>query len=258
MKKGVLLLVLVVAGCADIGAGSGSNSSVGGPVVESEARDKAKVFTELGFAYFSRGQMKVALEQSRKAISADNRYGPAYNLLGLVYMELDEDKLAEENFRKAIELDHADSEAHNNYGWFLCTRARYDDGLTQFTEALRNPLYDKPEVAMTNSGLCSEKKGDLHKAESYYNKALKLQPDAPQATIKLAGLYFRKGDLNEAQRLLTRYQQIAPPTAESVWLGLRIERKLGDKNQEAAYNLQLRRDFPNAPETQLLLQGQYE
>jgi type IV pilus assembly protein PilF len=178
--------------------------------------------------------------------------------LGLVYMELDENKLAEENFRKAIDLDRADSDAHNNYGWFLCTRGRYDEGLEQFTDALRNPLYDKPEQAMTNSGLCSEKKGDLKQAEAYYNKALKLQPNASQPIIKLADLNFRRDNLNEAQRLLTRYQEVSPPTAESLWLGVRIERKLGDKNQEAFYNQQLRRRFPDAPETKLLLQGQYE
>jgi len=173
-------------------------------------------------------------------------------------MDLDDDKLAEENFRKAIDLERTDSDAHNNYGWFLCTRARYDEGQTQFTEAIRNPLYDKPEQAMTNSGLCSEKKGDLKQAEAYYLKALKLAPNAPQPTIKLADLNFRKGNLNEAQRLLTRYQEISPPTAESLWLGLRIERKLGDRNQETTYYQQLRRRFPDAPETKLLLQGQYE
>jgi type IV pilus assembly protein PilF len=260
MKKGLWLLALVLAGCAEFGGSSGgsSASSVGGPVVETEARARAKVYTELGFAYFGRGQMKVALDEARKAITVDSRYGPAYNLLGLVYMELGEDKLAEENFRKTIDLERTDSDAHNNYGWFLCTRARYDEGLAQFAEAMRNPLYDKPEQALTNSGLCSEKKGDLRQAEAYYNKALKLQPNAPQPLIKLADLNFRKGNLNEAQRLLTRHSEISPPSAESLWLGLRIERKLGDRNQEALYNQQLRRRFPDAPETQLLLRGQYE
>jgi type IV pilus assembly protein PilF len=260
MKKGAWLLALaVLAGCADMGGGSASSSpSMSGPVVETEARARAKVFTELGFAYFSRSQMKVALDEARKAIAAENRYGPAYHLLGLIYMELEEDKLAEENFRKAIDLDRADSDAHNSYGWFLCTRVRYDEGLKEFTEAMRNPLYDKPEQAMTNSGLCSEKKGDFKQAESYYNKALKLAPNAPLPVIKLASLHFRNGNLNEAQRLLTRHQQISPPTAEALWLGLRIERKLGDRAQEAVYNQQLRRNFPEAPETQLLLRGQYE
>ncbi len=257
MKKGVWLLVLALAGCAQTGDFS-SPSSTGAVQVETESRAKAKVFVELGFAYFNRGQMKVALDEARKSITADNRYGPAYNLLGLIYMDLAEDKLAEENFRKALELERADSDAHNNYGWFLCTRGRYDEGFTQFTEAMRNPLYDRPEQAMTNAGLCSEKKGDLKQAEAYYNKAQKLQPNAPLPVIKLAELGFRKGDINEAQRMLTRYQEVSAPTAESLWLGLRIERKLGDKGQEAFYNQQLRKRFPDSPETRLLLQGQYE
>ncbi len=259
MKKAVWLLALaVVAGCADMGAGSFSNSTMSAPVVETEARARAKVFTELGFAYSRLGQMKVALDEARKAIAAENRYGPAYHLLGLIYMELEEDKLAEENFRKALDIDRADSDAHNSYGWFLCTRGRQDEGLAQFTEALRNPLYDKPELALTNAGLCSERKGELKQAESYYNKALKLAPNAPLPVIKLAGLNFRSGNLNEAQRLLARHQEISPPTSEALWLALRIERKRGDKAQEAVYNQQLRRNFPNAPETQLLLRGQYE
>lgn len=259
-KRAGLLLLALLAGCAGIEGGttSGGEVRLSAPVVETEARAKAKVFTELGFAYFGRGQMKVALDEARKAIATDGRYGPAYNLLGLVYMELEEDRLAEENFRKAIDIDRADSDAHNNYGWFLCTRGRYDEGLREFTEAMRNPLYEKPELAMTNSGLCSERKGDLRQAEAYYNKALKLAPNAPLPLIKLANLQYRNGNLGEAQRLLARHQEISPPTAESLWLALRIERKLGDKGQEAVYNQQLRRRFPDAPETQLLLRGQYE
>lgn len=259
MKKlAGLLMFLALAGCAQLGGGESSSSSVGASPVESEARSRAKAFTELAGAYFSRGQMKIALDEVRKALQSDNTYGPAYNVLALIYMELAEDKLAEENFRKAIDLDRADSESHNNYGWFLCTRARYDEGLNQFTAALRNPLYAKPEQSMTNAALCNEKKGDLKQAEAYYNKAIKLQPDYGLAIIKLADLQFRQGNLNEAQRLLSRYQEVSQPTAQSLWLGVRLERKLGDKSQQAAYNLQLRKLFPDSVEAQLLSKGQYE
>jgi type IV pilus assembly protein PilF len=226
--------------------------------VETEARAKARAFTDLAGAYFSRGQMKVALDEVRRAIQSDSGYGPAYNVLGLIYMELAEDKLAEENFRKATDLDRTDSEAHNNFGWFLCTRGRYDEGLNQFSDALRNPLYAKPEQAMTNAALCNEKKGDLKQAEVYYNKALKLQPDFGMALVKLADLQFRQGNLNEARKLLTRHQEVSPPTPESLWLGVRLEHKFGDRSQEAAYNLQLRKRFPDSPEAQLLIRGQYE
>jgi type IV pilus assembly protein PilF len=242
----------LLAGCATQPGGGASTEA------DSGDRQRARAFTDLASAYFARDQYKIALDELRKAITADSRYGPAYNVYGQVYMELAEDKLAEENFRRAIELDRSDSAAHNNFGWFLCTRGRYDEGLEQFSLALRNPLYTQPEQAMANAGLCAEKKGDLALAEANLLKSLKLQPDNPVTVLKLAGLYFRQGRLLEAQRQLGRHAELAPPTAESLWLGVRLERKLGDRAQEAAYGLQLRKRFSDSNETRLLLMGQYE
>jgi type IV pilus assembly protein PilF len=255
-----LMLLALATGCADLlgeNATSSSPASSTAPAA-TEASSRAKAFTDLAGAYLGRGQLKVALDEVRKAIQADNRYGPAYNVLGLVYMELAEDTLAEENFRKSIDLDRGDSEAHNNYGWFLCTRNRYDEGIAQFTEALRNPLYAHPEQSMTNAGLCSEKKGDTKQAEAYYNKALKLQPDAPLANIKLAALSYKLGKHSDAQRLLARYHDLGQATPESLWLGVRLERDHGDKDQAAAYALQLRKRFPDSEEAQRLARGQFE
>jgi type IV pilus assembly protein PilF len=250
-----LLLVLLLSACANMPAGEGGSA---GAEPDSESRQRARAFTELAGAYYSRNQYKIALDELRKAITADGRFGPAYNVYGLIYMELGEDGLAEENFRRAIELDRNDSEARNNFGWFLCTRGRHDEGLDQFANALRNPLYPFPERAMANAGLCAERKGDLALAEANLLKALKLQPDNANTVIRLAGLNFRQGRLLEAQRLLGRHAELAPPTAESLWLGVRLERRLGDRAQEAAYGLQLRKRFPDSDEARRLLAGQYE
>jgi type IV pilus assembly protein PilF len=252
-----VLAALLLAGCTaqpKEGDGGGATTTVSG----NEGRQRARVFTDLASAYYARANYKIALDELRKAITADNRYGPAYNIYGLIYMELGEDKLADENFRHAIELDRSDSDAHNSYGWFLCTRGRYDEGLEQFSAALRNPLYTKPELAMANAGLCAEMKGDLALAEANLLKSLKLQPDNPPTLLKLAGVYYRQGKLMDAQRLLTRHAELAPPSAESLWLSLRLERKLGDRPQEAAYGLQLRKNFPDSNEARLLQSGQYE
>lgn len=256
MKKWIVLAAAVLlTGCAAQPAGE---NGVPNTQVDSESRQRARAFTDLAHAYLLRGQYKIALDELRKAITADSRFGPAYDVYGLIYMELAEDRLAEENFRRAIELDRSDSEARNNYGWFLCTRGRHDDGLEQFSHALRNPLYAQPELAMANAGLCAERKGDLALAEANLVKSLKLQPDNPNTVIKLAGLYFRQGKLAETQRLLSRHAELAPPTAESLWLGVRLERKLGDRMQEAAYGLQLRKLFPGSEEEQRLRAGQFE
>ena len=48
------------------------------------------------------------------------------------------------------------------------------------------------------------------------------------------------------------------PTAEVIWLALRIERKLGNRDTEARYASQLRRRFVGSPEHRLLTQGQYD
>jgi type IV pilus assembly protein PilF len=221
----------------------------------SEGGKNAKIFTDLAMAYFQRGQYKVALSDVRKAITTDSKYGPAYDVLGLIYMELAEDQLAEENFRKAIELDRMDSEAHNNFGWFLCTRGRYAEGLSQFTDALRNPLYERPEQALANEGLCHEMEGDLANSEASFIKAMKLQPEYPLALIGLAKLKYRQKRYNEALSYLDRYHAVTPPTAASLWLGVRIEHKLGDKAREGEYAGRLHRQFPDSKEDDLMTSG---
>lgn len=257
MKKlAAVFLAVLLGGCAGGGQSFEADSGTGG--VETEARKRAKIYTDLSAAYFARRQLKVALDEARRAITADSGYGPAYNVLALIYMDLGEDGLADENFRKSIDLGRSDSEAYNNYGTFLCTKARFDEGLDQLNQALRNPLYATPEKAMTNAGFCNEKKGDLAQADAYYTRALKLQPDYSPAILRRAELQFRQNNLTESRQLLARYQALARPSAESLWMGARLEHKLGDKTQEAAYQQQLRKLFPESPEAQLLAKGQYE
>jgi type IV pilus assembly protein PilF len=256
-KWTAIVLASLLAGCA-VQPTDGGGNSISGTSADSEIRQRARAFTDLAAAYYTRAQYKVALGELRKAITADKNFGPAYDIYGLIYMELAEDKLAEENFQHAIALDNNDSEARNNFGWFLCMRGRYDEGLNQLYKAFRNPLYSRPEQAMTNAGLCAEMKGDLALAEADLTKSLKLQPDNPNTILKLAGLNFRLGRLPEARQMLDRHAELAPPNAESLWLGVRLERKLGDHAQEVEYATQLHKKFPDSKENQLLMSGQFE
>jgi len=256
-KFAVLLVGLLLGGCAqppgaDL-AGSQQTSAA-----NSEAQNRARIHTELAADYYTRTQYAIALQELRDAISADSTYAPAYNMFGLVYMQLHEDKTAESNFLHAVQLAPNDSETHNNYGWFLCTRGRYDPAVAQFNMALRNPLYPSPERALTNAGVCSLKAGDQEAAIAYFNRALKFQPNQPQALSQLAEIYFRQGRYAESRTLLLHYFDVSRPSAEALWLGVRLMRKMGERNAEANYGFQLRKNFPDAPETHLLLSGQYE
>lgn len=226
---------------------------------EENARlEAARAHTELGSAYFGAGQVGVALEEFTIAIQIYPKYAPAHYMLGLVHMELKEDAQAEAAFRRAIELDPGSSEAYNNYGWFLCQRNRIDEAIRQFTLALKNPRYETPEKAYVNAGICSRKRNDEAAAVDYFERALKVQPNNPLALYHLADIHYRRGDLATAKSLLLRYMKANPPTAEALWLGVRVERRLGDRSAEASYAQMLRQRYPEAPETQLLKAERYE
>jgi len=62
----------------------------------------------------------------------------------------------------------------------------------------------------------------------------------------------------DARKHVSRYNKLVTPTAESLWLALRIERKGGERVAETGYATQLRRRFPGSPEYQALQRGQFE
>jgi type IV pilus assembly protein PilF len=227
--------------------------------IDSVSSERAKIHTELGVSYYQHGQLGVALEELNTAVSADHNYAPAYDALALVYMELQEDERAEANFRQALKLNPNSSETKNNYGLFLCQRGKEKEGMRQFLDALKNPLYPTPDVAYKNAGMCARKAGDMKNAEAYFQRAVKLNPRQAQALYGLAEVSYAHDDYPAAKQYLTRYVAlIENPGPEALWLGARIEHRLGDRTALANYGMQLRRRFPQSPETKAYLDGRFQ
>lgn len=222
---------------------------------DSATLDRARAHTNLGAAYLQKNKLEIALEEFTEAIEIMPTFAMAYNGLAMVRSALKQDAEAEFNFKKAIQLDPSISETYNNYGTFLCSRGRYDESITQFLKAVEDPLYGTPNLAYANAGICSKRNNDIKNAEKYLNKALELQPLTHSAAQHLAEIQLNRGEAGLAKKTLQN-ALVAAPTAETLWLGIRIARLLGDKNNEASYSLELRRKFPHAKETQLLLKGQ--
>jgi type IV pilus assembly protein PilF len=72
----------------------------------------------------------------------------------------------------------------------------------------------------------------------------------------MAEINFARGDYAGAKTYLTRLTQVVVPNAEVLWLGVRVERRLGDRNSEASYALQLRNRFPESKEARALAAGE--
>jgi type IV pilus assembly protein PilF len=222
-----------------------------------DARQRAKAHTDLAAAYYELGNMGVALEEVRIALAADPSYAPAQNVAGLVNFELRDNAGAESSFKRALQLAPNDPDIAHNYGFFLCRTGREQDGLQQYMSAIRNPLYQTPAKTWAAAGRCVEPKNP-NEAETFYDRALKLDPNTLGAMMPYAQLLYRRGQLVDARDLVNRYLKIVQPTAESLWLGVRIERKLGDRGAESQYVTQLRRRFPQSKEYADFMRGNFD
>jgi type IV pilus assembly protein PilF len=252
-----LLLLALLAGCASHSdAPTVETGTIVGEV--GDPRNRAKAHTELGAMYYQRGAMAIALEELRVATAADSGYAPAYSMLGLVYMDLKENRLAEENFERALRLSPNDPDINHNYGSFLCNAGREKESIQYFVQALRNPLYATPWRSYSSAGICSLRSNNVRDAEEFLQRALKLEPDDPPSLLKLGQIRYAQGNVEEARRLVSRYNKLLPPSAESLWLALRIERKAGQRVAEQAYANQLRRRYPTSDEYQSLQRGKFD
>jgi type IV pilus assembly protein PilF len=252
-----LMFVVILAACA--AKPSEPEHDTGTLIGEvGDPRNRAKLHTELASMYYSNGNLGVALEELRAAAKADANYAPAYGMYGLVYMQMKDQTRAEESFERALRLAPNDADINHNYGWFLCQTGREPASVKYFLQAIRNPLYAMPWRSYSAAGVCTMKMNQLKDAEAFFERALKLEPDEPASLVGLGQIRYRQGNIGEARKLVTRYNKLVPPTSESLWLAVRIERRMGERLQEQAFANQLRRRYPDSREFQALQRGQYD
>jgi type IV pilus assembly protein PilF len=250
-----LLLALVaclqLAGCAS-GDGLTGQGTQGAELVtesdEPENRRRARIRLELAVGYFEQGQTTVALDELKQSLAADPTFGEAYNLRGLVYMRLNDYALAEESFRRAIALNPSDSRSYHNYGWLMCQQGKYDQAEQMFVKALSNPTYgDRPKTHLTQ-GLCQLRAGKRVEAEASFVRAYELDAGNPVIGYNLANLLFQRGELVRAQFYIRRINNSELANAETLWLGIKVEHRLNNRDAVEQLASQLRKRFAQSPE----------
>ncbi|WP_035854725.1 type IV pilus biogenesis/stability protein PilW [Dechloromonas agitata] len=236
------------------------NNPAGQEPKNTDPRNRARIHTELGAMYFQAGNYAVALDELQIALNADSSYFQAYSVRGLVHTALKENDKAESDFRRALDIAPNDPEVNNNYGWYLCETGKERQSIAYFLNALKSPLYETPDRAYTNAGTCALKAGDLEGAQNYLLKAVQLSRDgAMTARLELAKLFYRRGILEESRIYLNdALKMMEPPSAEALWLGVRLERRLGNRNAEGGFASQLRSRYPSSAEYQEFLKGNFE
>ena len=215
------------------------------PVDDQKAAD---LNAELGLRYMMQGKDKLALEKLKRALSYEPDSAKANHYIAELYRRLDRPDKAERHYRTALDNAPNDSALHNNFGVFLCSRDRFDEAENQFLQVLKDPVYTGRAETYENLGLCLRRKPDPKKAEFYFRQALKVDPRLPKSLFAMAESSYANGNYLSTRGYLQRYHAVAPVTPKMLWLGIRVERKLGNQDAVASYGMLLDGDFPDSDE----------
>jgi type IV pilus assembly protein PilF len=222
-----------------------------------EIRRRAKIRLELAANHYQQQNYPLALQEADQSVNLDPAFSAGYGMLGLIYMAIGDRAKADQSFNRAISLDPKDAELNNNFGWYLCQTGRQRESLAYFNKALEDRLYATPAKPLHNAGICVLQTGDEAGAESYFLRSFQVDPANAVAMYNLAQLYLKQRNLDRAKfysdRLMNSYQ----PTAETVWLALRVARASGNRDYAGQLASQLSQRFPASREAALLQRGAF-
>lgn len=255
-----LLGLSSLQGCAGTATSSASTSRTE-PVTESdepEARKRARIRLELASNYFEQGQTTVALDEIKQSLAADPTYGAAFVMRGLVYMRLNDKPLAEESFRRALQINPRDPDALHNYGWFVCQQGRHAEALDLFIQALASPVYSGQAKTLMAKGICQTRMGQLAEAEASFARSFELDASNPISGYNLASLLYRRGDYNRAQFYIRRLNNSDLANAETLWLGIKVERQLNNSEAMEQLAQQLSRRYPKSRQLESFQRGAFD
>ena len=256
------LLALALGGCTST-------------VTQTEAKAEAKPVTkaapdpeqlkraagtrlELASLYFSRGQFNTALDEVKLAIQADPTNSGAFNLQGLVYAALGNTTQADASFQRALQINPSDANTMNNYGWVLCQNQRYKESVEMFQRALVQPNYRGAARTLRVMGICQSRDGQMQEAEASLMRSYQIDPTSAETAVTLSEVLYRRGDYERARFYIDRVNKSAEQSnAQTLWLGSRIEYKLGNTVAARALGEQLRKRYPQSPEALAFEQGRF-
>jgi type IV pilus assembly protein PilF len=242
------VLTLAMAGCV-------SNSSSNN-ITKPQPDRAAEINLEIGIDHLRKGNLSQAKEKIDRALDQNPRNAKGQMAAGLLYDQLGEPKKADSHFDRALSLEPRNPDIANNYATFLCRNQRFERGEKFALQAASNPLYNTPEVALLNAGNCARGDNDLKRAEQHYRRALSVQPRFAAGLFTMAELELEQKNYLSARAFLERYLAVSRTSPSTLWLGVRIERGLGNAAAARQYAERLKNEFPSAAETRQLLQAE--
>jgi type IV pilus assembly protein PilF len=217
-----------------------------------KAHEAAIYNVQLGLAYMSQGDLERAKEKLDRALSQDGDSADVHSARAQLFGRLGEKDKADSEYRAALRLDPHDPRMVNNYAVYLCQNGRSDEGVKRFLEAAQNPMYQTPEAAYTNAGVCLRSAKRDEEARVNFTRALQLRPNFAEAQFQLANLQFDHGELVPARTGIDGFIGTYNATPDLLLLGVRVARAQGDRVAAQRYARKLQLDFPGTDQARAL------
>jgi type IV pilus assembly protein PilF len=249
MKSSSLTMLAVILGCCLAACTQTREFKKATPAVT------AATDMQLAIEYLKLGKMKDSRDAIERALAENPSNADVQMTAGLIYERLEDPRKAERAYSTGYRLGKQDPDIQNNYAGYLCRTGKAAAGEKLFIQVARSPLYQTPEVALVNAGVCMRSTGNMVDAERYFNQALTVRPNMPEAMLQLGNIALDNGDAAQAHDILQRYLAVNPATAEVLWLGVRTERKLGDSVAAATYARRVQAEFPDSEQAQMMRSG---
>ena len=221
----VMLLGLLLLGCAST-ASNVSSGRENNQVAYQQHVNLANQYIGLD----KRDLARLHLNKAEKLHNAADIKGVAqlYNSHALLYQIELEVALAETYFLKAIDSDPSDSVVRYNFSSFLFNQDRFLESLEQMLLVSKDLNYQRRPQAFYIAGLAQNKLNDRVAAIQSFKRAIELSPQFNLAYLEVAKVYFEQQRYLLARDAIGYYVALSGDTAESLWLLVRIEFKMGN------------------------------
>jgi type IV pilus assembly protein PilF len=252
-----VLLASGLVGCAGNGPTAAATPEVFTESDVPEARKRATNRLKLAVLYFQDSKYNFALDEIKQAILTDPNWFEPYSMRGLIYLQTGDFALAESSLQKALAINPNASDVKHNYGYLLCKVNRPAEAMKLFSAALADPTYGQRAKTWAEQGRCQLANGQKAEAEASFMRSYELDAGNAATGYSLSALLFQRGDLVRAQFYTRRINNSDRATAESLWLGIKIERSLGSKDAQMQLESQLRKRFAQSAEAMALERGAF-
>jgi len=241
------LVCLVALGC--------TQREIIGSNLKEDPKKRIEIGVQAANEYLKAGDTDNALRHVEKALELDPKNAGALQTMALIYTREGQVERAEEYYRKAVRYNPTLASTRNNYATLLYSQDRYKEAADQLEVAVKDLSYDNRGQALQNLAMCYLKLGRKTDAEATFQSAVRVDPALPRPLLELAMLLHDQEQYKLASRYLRDYSRLTKPSAQTLWLGVQIERQTGNSDALASYELALRNLYPKSRQYRELLES---